>query len=86
MLWHLGRRHEAEDSLNAALAILNKAIRANDKDAESHSERAAVFEDMGEADLAIADVKPELALSEKELGIYFIRRRLGSLRRKAALR
>jgi tetratricopeptide (TPR) repeat protein len=86
VFWHLKDESRAHDSLNAALAILNRAVLADDKDIESYYERAMVYEDMGEIALAIADLERQLVLSEREGGVSHIRSKLDELRKSMKAR
>ena len=82
VLWHLGKIQDANDNLNAALAILNRAIQADGADAQSYSERAAILEGMGEIDLSIQDLERLLIVSTEKLDISFIRWEIEKLRKR----
>lgn len=66
ILKQIGREREAIDNLQKALAILNKAIQVDNMDKQSYSDRAGIFEELGEIDLAIADLERELTFSTSQ--------------------
>jgi len=76
----LGNQHAASDYLAKALEVLNKALRADSMDTRSYSERAMVFEELGEIDLAIQDLEHALKLSADQYDISFIKTTITRLR------
>lgn len=81
ILRQLGKKNEAVDYLNRALAILNKAIIADGHDVQSYSERAQVFTELGEIELAILDLERLLTLSESIFDLDLTRWKIKSLRK-----
>ena len=69
ILRQLGKKNEADDYLNRTLAILNKAIIADGHDIQSYSERAQVFRELGEIELAILDLERLLTLSTSKFDL-----------------
>ena len=81
VLGQLGKRDEATDYFDRALAILNKAILVDNDDERSYCERAEIFEELGEIELAISDLERVLTLSTWEFKLDGTRRKIGELRR-----
>ncbi len=86
VLQQLGKRDEATDYIDKALVILNKAIQADNVDAESYSERAKIFEELGKIELAISDLERLLTLSTREYVIDSTRRKIEELRKSKEAR
>ena len=76
----LGKKNETNNNLNKSLAILNKAIQMDSADEQSYSERAEVFEGLGELESAISDLERLLALSTWEFELDRTRRKIEKLR------
>ncbi|OGO04469.1 MAG: hypothetical protein A2Y60_04215 [Chloroflexi bacterium RBG_13_54_9] len=81
VLQQLGKPREATENLHKALAILNRGIQADNMDKRSYSERAKIFEEMGEIDLAIADLERVLCLSTWDFELDTTRRKIEELRK-----
>lgn len=77
----LGKKNEANNNLNKALAILNKAIQTDNADEQSYSERAEVFERLGEIESAITDLERLLTLYTLEFELDDKRRKIENLRK-----
>lgn len=77
----LGKSNEATDYIDKALAILNKAILADNEDKQSYSERAEIFQELGKVELAIADLERLLTLSTRQFEIDSTRRKVEELRK-----
>ncbi len=77
----LGKDNEAADYLNKALAILNRAIIADGHDERSYSERAQVFSELGEVELAILDFEQLLTLSTAKSDLDRTRWKIEALRK-----
>ena len=80
-LRQLGKRNEATDYIDKALAILNKAILADNEDERSYSERAEIFQELGKIELAIADLERLLTLSTSKFELDDTRRKIEELRK-----
>ncbi|MCH8009863.1 MAG: tetratricopeptide repeat protein [Chloroflexi bacterium] len=78
-LRQLGKEEEAQQNLHKALAIVNKATAADAIDEISYSERAAILEEMGEVDAAIADLEQVLTLTSSEFTVDSTRQKLEAL-------
>ena len=76
----LGKKNETNNNLNKSLAILNKAIQMDSADEQSYSERAEIFEQLGEVESAISDLERLLALSTWEFELDRTRRKIEKLR------
>ena len=59
-----------------------QAIKADNMDEQSYSERARIFEELGESDLAIADLERELVFSTTQLAINLTKQKIQVLREK----
>lgn len=81
VLRQLGIKNEAVDYLNRALAILNKAIIADGHDVQGYSERAQVFTELGEIELAILDLERLLTLSTSKFDLDLTRWKIEALRK-----
>lgn len=86
VLRQLGIKNEAVDYLNRALAVLNKAIIADGHDIQSYSERAQVFRELGEIELAILDLERLLTLSTSKSDLDRIKRKIEALRKAKAVK
>jgi tetratricopeptide (TPR) repeat protein len=86
VLRQLGNKNEVADYLNRALAILNKAIIADEHDERSYSERAQVFEELGKIELAISDLERLLTLSTSKFDLDLTRWKIEELRKRKAVR
>lgn len=81
----LGKIDEASQNLDKTILILNKAIKVNNKDIESYSERSSLLEKLGKMDLAIADLESALhCLSEYDWQHTDIKRKLQKLLKERA--
>ncbi|MBI2303700.1 MAG: tetratricopeptide repeat protein [Chloroflexi bacterium] len=81
VLRQLGKNNEATDYVDKVLAILNKAILADNEDKQSYSERAEIFQELGKVELAIADLERLLTLSTRQFEIDSTRRKIEELRK-----
>jgi len=86
VLGQLGKKNEANDNIDKALAILNRAILADNADAESYSERAKIFKELGKTELAVSDLERLLTLSTREYVIDSTRREIEELRKSKEAR
>lgn len=82
ILGQLGKRDEANDYIDKALAILNKAILSNNDDAQSYSERGEIFKKLGKIELAILDLERLLTLSTREYEINTTKREIEELQKR----
>jgi tetratricopeptide (TPR) repeat protein len=80
----LGKLTEANSHLDKALSILNKAINIDRSDLKSHRSRADIFEETGNAKLALADLETVLTLSSTESEISVVNEKIKEL--KAAIK
>lgn len=86
VLRQLGIKNEAVDYLNRALAILNKAIIADGHDVQSYSERAQVFRELGEIELAILDLQRLLTLFTSKSDLDRTKWKIEALRKAKAVK
>ena len=82
----IGKEREVTDNLREALAIVNKAIQADNTDEMSYSERAIIFEELGEIDLAIADLERNLTFSTSKANIMITKLKMEQLRERKTKR
>jgi tetratricopeptide (TPR) repeat protein len=86
VMGQLGKRNEANDYLDKALAILNKAILVDNEDKRSYSERAEIFKELGKIELAISDLERLLTLSTSEFELDQTRQKIEELRKSKEAR
>jgi len=84
VLRQLGRNDEATNYIDRALTILNKAILADNQDKQSYSERANIFEQSGQIELAVSDLERLPTLSTNEYEINSTRQKIEELRKDKA--
>ena len=86
VLRQLGMKSEAVDYLKRALAVLNKAIIADEHDVQSYSERAQVLSELGEIELAILDLERLLTLSTSKFDLDRIKWKIEALRKAKSVK
>lgn len=86
ILREIGKERDATANLEKALAILNKAILADNTDKQSYSERARIFEDLENIDLAIADLERTLTFSTRQSDICLTKLKIEELRKSKQAR
>ncbi len=80
---HLDRTDDATSDLNAAKAILDRALAVNPIDLDSRKERADVLEELGQTRDAAQDLKQVLAFTDEVWNLDSLKQRIKELEKKS---